>query len=188
MGVSSPWPPRASKGPGSEGSSADHRCGPAGSVTRSRRRCAAGSEGGSEWRLAVTRLAAASIADERSLVPDGPTRRPVPYQVVLDRRQTWAGVRQAVFACPLSDCWRPPRPAGSGTTVPRLGTSPIRGDVAGTQRPVGSPVLRRAGHAPTFVRRREQEETVMARHFKGKIAPDIRDSVPDWDPYLAPKA
>jgi hypothetical protein len=29
---------------------------------------------------------------------------------------------------------------------------------------------------------------VMARHFRGKISPDIRDSVPDWDPYLAPKA
>ncbi len=28
----------------------------------------------------------------------------------------------------------------------------------------------------------------MARNFKGKISPDIRDSVPDWDPYLAPKA
>ena len=28
----------------------------------------------------------------------------------------------------------------------------------------------------------------MARHFKGKISPDIRDSMPDWDPYLAPKA
>jgi arylsulfatase len=28
----------------------------------------------------------------------------------------------------------------------------------------------------------------MARSFKGKIAVDIRDSVPDWTPYLAPKA
>ncbi len=28
----------------------------------------------------------------------------------------------------------------------------------------------------------------MARQFRGKISPDIRDSVPDWDPYLAPKA
>ncbi len=28
----------------------------------------------------------------------------------------------------------------------------------------------------------------MAKQFKGKIALDIRDSEPDWDPYLAPKA
>ena len=28
----------------------------------------------------------------------------------------------------------------------------------------------------------------MARQFKGKIALDIRDSVPDWEPYLAPRA
>ena len=28
----------------------------------------------------------------------------------------------------------------------------------------------------------------MTKHFKGKIELDIRDSVPDWDPYLAPKA
>ena len=28
----------------------------------------------------------------------------------------------------------------------------------------------------------------MAKQFKGKISIDIRDSVPDWDPYLAPKA
>jgi hypothetical protein len=28
----------------------------------------------------------------------------------------------------------------------------------------------------------------MAKLFKGKIAVDIRDSTPDWDPYLAPKA
>jgi arylsulfatase len=28
----------------------------------------------------------------------------------------------------------------------------------------------------------------MAQQFKGKIAVDIRDSVPDWDPFLAPKA
>ena len=28
----------------------------------------------------------------------------------------------------------------------------------------------------------------MANHFNGKIAIDIRDSVPDWEPYLAPRA
>ena len=28
----------------------------------------------------------------------------------------------------------------------------------------------------------------MAREFKGRIAVDVRDSVPDWAPYLAPKA
>ena len=28
----------------------------------------------------------------------------------------------------------------------------------------------------------------MAKQFKGKIAVDIRDSTPDWEPYLAPKA
>ena len=28
----------------------------------------------------------------------------------------------------------------------------------------------------------------MAREFAGKIELDIRDSVPDWEPYLAPKA
>ncbi len=28
----------------------------------------------------------------------------------------------------------------------------------------------------------------MAKQFNGKIAVDIRDSVPDWEPYLAPKA
>ena len=28
----------------------------------------------------------------------------------------------------------------------------------------------------------------MARHFKGKLAADIRDSTPDWAPYRAPKA
>ena len=27
-----------------------------------------------------------------------------------------------------------------------------------------------------------------SRPFKGKIALDIRDSVPDWEPYLAPRA
>ena len=28
----------------------------------------------------------------------------------------------------------------------------------------------------------------MTKVFKGKIAMDIRDSEPDWEPYLAPKA
>ena len=28
----------------------------------------------------------------------------------------------------------------------------------------------------------------MAKTFNGKIALDIRDSEPDWEPYLAPKA
>ena len=28
----------------------------------------------------------------------------------------------------------------------------------------------------------------MTQSFKGKIALDIRDSTPDWDPYLAPRA
>lgn len=28
----------------------------------------------------------------------------------------------------------------------------------------------------------------MTKHFNGKIALDVRDSEPDWDPYLAPKA
>jgi arylsulfatase len=37
------------------------------------------------------------------------------------------------------------------------------------------------GHEPI-------EETVMAKPFAGKIELDVRDSVPDWEPYLAPKA
>ncbi len=28
----------------------------------------------------------------------------------------------------------------------------------------------------------------MPKEFQGKIALDVRDSVPDWEPYLAPKA
>lgn len=28
----------------------------------------------------------------------------------------------------------------------------------------------------------------MSKHFNGRIALDIRDSEPDWAPYLAPKA
>ena len=28
----------------------------------------------------------------------------------------------------------------------------------------------------------------MAKPFKGKIAVDIRDSEPDWEPFLAPRA
>jgi hypothetical protein len=27
----------------------------------------------------------------------------------------------------------------------------------------------------------------MAKQFKGKISLDVRDSVPDWDPYVAPR-
>jgi arylsulfatase len=33
-----------------------------------------------------------------------------------------------------------------------------------------------------------REEMVMAKPFAGKVAVDIRDSVPDWDPFVAPRA
>ena len=45
----------------------------------------------------------------------------------------------------------------------------------------------RSGKNPDHLLR-NSGTTTMAKTFKGKIALDIRDSEPDWEPYLAPKA
>ena len=44
------------------------------------------------------------------------------------------------------------------------------------------------GVAPGTPHPRMQGVTIVAKEFAGKIALDIRDSVPDWEPFLAPKA
>jgi arylsulfatase A-like enzyme len=44
------------------------------------------------------------------------------------------------------------------------------------------------GVAPGTPHSRMQGVTIVAKEFAGKIALDIRDSVPDWEPFLAPKA